>query len=67
MLPERLDVTLRVSERQESTTIERVWLDTTKPKLGATHTLQVQLRDYRGGTETVSHARRRCRRRRAAR
>lgn len=53
-LAERLDVTLRVSERQESTTIERVWLDTTQPRPGATHTLNVLLRDYRGGTETLS-------------
>ena len=29
-LPERIDLTLRVGERQESTTIERVWLDTTQ-------------------------------------
>jgi hypothetical protein len=54
VLPEKLDVTLRVSERQESKTIERVWLDTTRPKLGGTYTLQVMLRDFRGGTETVS-------------
>ena len=54
VLPEKLDVRLRVSERQESTTIERAWLDTTKPKFGATYTLQVLLRDFRGGTETVS-------------
>jgi hypothetical protein len=53
-LAERLDVTLRVSERNESTTIERVWLDTTHPKPGATHTLSILLRDYRGGTETLS-------------
>jgi len=53
-LPERLDLTLRVSERQESATIERAWLDTTKPKPGATHTLQVLLRNYRGDTETLS-------------
>ncbi|MFI5177209.1 MAG: SpoIVB peptidase S55 domain-containing protein [Vicinamibacterales bacterium] len=53
-LPDTLDLSLRVSEVQRSSTIERAWLDTTKPKLGATHSLQVQLRDYRGGTETVS-------------
>jgi SpoIVB peptidase S55 len=54
VLPEKIDINLRVSEQQESKTIDRVWLDTTKPKLGATYTLQVLLRDFRGGTETVS-------------
>jgi hypothetical protein len=54
VLPEKLDLKLRVSEQQESKTIERVWLDTTRPKLGATHTVQVQLRDFRGATETVA-------------
>ena len=54
VLPERMDLTLRTGERQESTTIERVWLDTTKPKPGATHSLQVMLRNYRGDTETLS-------------
>jgi hypothetical protein len=54
VLPEKIDLKLRVTEQQESKTIERVWLDTTKPKLGATHNLQVQLRDFRGTTETVS-------------
>jgi hypothetical protein len=54
MLPEAVDLRFTVSERRESTTIERVWLDTTRPKFGATHTLQVLLRNYRGTTETVS-------------
>jgi SpoIVB peptidase S55 len=54
VLPEKVDIKLRASEQQESKTIERVWLDTTRPKLGATYTLQVLLRDFRGGTETVS-------------
>jgi hypothetical protein len=53
-LAERLDLTLRVTEEQEAATIERAWLDTTRPRPGATHTLSVQLRNYRGGTETVS-------------
>jgi hypothetical protein len=53
-LPDRMDMTLRVGERQQSATIERAWLDTTRPKAGATHTLQVMLRNYRGDTETVS-------------
>jgi hypothetical protein len=54
MLPDAIDLKFTVSERQESSTIERAWLDTTRPKLGATHTLQVLLRHYRGTTETVS-------------
>jgi hypothetical protein len=54
LLPEAVDLHFSVSEQQESSTIERVWLDTTRPKFGATHTLQVLLRNYRGGTETVS-------------
>ena len=54
VVPDSLDVTLRVSERQESSTIERVWLDTVKPQLGGSYKLQVLLRDYRGGTQTIS-------------
>jgi hypothetical protein len=53
-LAEKLDVRLRVAEEQEAATIERAWLDTTRPQPGATHTLTVQLRHYRGATETVS-------------
>jgi len=53
-LPDRLDLTLTVSEQQQGATIERAWLDTTKPRFGATHTLQVQLRDYRGSVDTIS-------------
>jgi hypothetical protein len=54
LLPERLDLHYTVSEHQEAATIERAWLDTTHPKFGVIHTLQVLLRNYRGGTETVS-------------
>jgi hypothetical protein len=54
ILPETIDLHLRVSERQESTTIERAWLDTVKPRAGATHNLHVLLRDFRGATETLS-------------
>jgi hypothetical protein len=53
-LAERLALTLRVREIQEYTTIERVWLDTVRPRAGATHTLNVLVRDYRGGTDTVT-------------
>lgn len=52
-LASRMDLTLSVAEKNDSTTIERAWLDTTRPKSGETHTLNVQLRDYRGGTETI--------------
>jgi len=54
VVPESVDMTIRASEEQESATIERVWLDTTRPKFGATHQLQVLLRDFRGGTETLT-------------
>ena len=53
-LPKSLDLTLRVSEVEDYSTIERVWLDTTRPTLGATHTLHVLLRHFRGNTEVVS-------------
>jgi hypothetical protein len=53
-LADRVDLTLTVSEHQNSTTIERAWLDTTRPKLGSTHILNVMLRDYRGTTETLT-------------
>ena len=53
-LADRVDMRLRVSEDQEVATIERAWLDTTLPRPGATHTLTVQLRHYRGATENVS-------------
>lgn len=51
---ERLDVDVRVSEEHASTTIERAWLDTVRPELGGTYSLQVQLRDYRGAARVVS-------------
>lgn len=53
-LPRALDLTLRVSETEDYATIERVWLDTTRPTLGGTHTLHVLVRQYRGGTEVIS-------------
>jgi hypothetical protein len=53
-LAQKIDLTVRVSERVQATTIERAWLDTTRPVVGATCTLQVLVRDYRGGTETIA-------------
>jgi hypothetical protein len=54
VMPEKLDVRLRISERQESATIERAWLDTNRPEPGSTHSVHVLLRHFRGDTETVS-------------
>jgi hypothetical protein len=54
VLPESMEVTVRVTEEQDHSTIERVWLDTVRPTLGGTHTVHIQLRRYRGTTETVS-------------
>lgn len=54
LLPESMEVTLRVTEAEDHSTIERVWLDTVKPVPGGTHTVHVQLRRFRGGLETVS-------------
>jgi hypothetical protein len=53
-LPKSLDLTLRVSEFEDYSTIERIWLDTTRPTFGGTHTLHVLLRHFRGNTEVVS-------------
>jgi len=54
LLPESMEVTMRVTEAEDHSTIERVWLDTVKPIAGGTHTVHVQLRRYRGGLDTVS-------------
>jgi hypothetical protein len=54
VMPERLDLELRASERRQEATIERAWLDTTRPRFGQTHLLQVQLREFRGNTRVVS-------------
>ncbi len=53
-LPDTLNVRLTTTEDQGAETIERAWLDTTKPHPGATHTLHVMLRKFRGDTEVVS-------------
>lgn len=54
LLPDSMEITLRVSEAEDHSTIERAWLDTVKPVSGGTHMVHVQLRRYRGGVETVS-------------
>jgi len=54
VMPEKLAVTLRIVEEQRSSTIERAWLDTTRPELGGSYKVQVQLQDYRAGKRIVS-------------
>lgn len=51
-MPGTLDVTLNVGESEDAVSIERVWLDTTRPVYGGTHTVHVMLRNFRGGTVT---------------
>jgi SpoIVB peptidase S55 len=51
---EKIEVEFRALEKRETTTIERVWLDTVRPRFGATHQLQVQLQDYRGGKRVIA-------------
>ncbi len=54
VMPASLDLTLEVTEETEQLTIERAWLDTTKPQFGGTHNLHVLLREHRGATRTVT-------------
>jgi len=54
IMPDRLDLELHATEQQRATTIERAWLDTTRPEFGRTYQLQVQLRDYRGALRIVT-------------
>jgi hypothetical protein len=51
-MPGSLDVTLNVGESEDAVSVERVWLDTTRPVYGGTHTVHVMLRNFRGGTVT---------------
>jgi hypothetical protein len=53
-MPDAIDLRVKLSEQQTGATIERAWLDTTKPVYGETHTLHILLRNYRGENETVS-------------
>lgn len=45
---ERISLTIEASEESRTARIERVWLDTTRPRAGATATLSVALRGPRG-------------------
>jgi hypothetical protein len=54
VMPTSLDLELRASEGDDWTTIERVWLDTVKPRAGGTYALNVELRRHRGALETLA-------------
>ncbi len=45
---ERLDLEIDASEQARSATLERVWIDGSKPKAGASVDLKMLLRTYRG-------------------
>jgi hypothetical protein len=45
---ERLDLEIDASEQPRSATLERVWIDGSKPRAGASVDLKVLLRTYRG-------------------
>jgi hypothetical protein len=51
-MPGTLDVTLNVGESEDAVSIERIWLDTTRPVYGGTHIVHMMLRKFRGGTVT---------------
>jgi hypothetical protein len=55
---EKIDITLTATELQRSETLERVWLDTPRPRPGQTLEVKVLSRTYRGEdvTRTVSVA-----------
>ena len=60
VMPERLELEFATSERRQEAAIERAWLDTARPHVGETYQLHVQLREFRGGTRTVSLPVRMC-------
>ena len=45
---ERLDLEIDASEQPRSATLERVWIDGSRPRPGATVALKMLLRTYRG-------------------
>ena len=45
---ERIDVTIESTEAERTATIERIWIDDTRPRAGRTVPLKVLLRPYRG-------------------
>jgi hypothetical protein len=50
---ESLTLEVETSEAETHTTIERAWLETTRPRPGSSYRVHVQLRDYRGQTRVV--------------
>jgi hypothetical protein len=54
VMPERVTLDIQAREEQQGTTIDRIWLDTTRPTLGGTYALQIQLQDFRGAHHTVA-------------
>jgi len=51
---EAIDVTIKASERVLTSTIERVWLDDTKPRAGRTLPLKILVREYGGGEQVYT-------------
>ena len=51
---EKIDIALTATERQRSETLERVWLDTPRPRAGQTLEVKVLSRTYRGEDVTRS-------------
>ncbi len=51
---DKIDLVIDASEQQRSARIERVWLDTTRPRAGREAVVFVAMRDARGG-EVVKH------------
>ncbi|HEX5110580.1 MAG TPA: SpoIVB peptidase S55 domain-containing protein [Vicinamibacterales bacterium] len=51
---ERVNLEIDASEQPRSATLERAWIDGTRPKPGSTVTLKVLLRTYRGEQVTTS-------------
>ncbi len=49
-----IDLQIKVSEHQQSSTIQRAWIDTDRPHAGKPLTLKILLRGYRGDEETRS-------------
>jgi len=51
---ETIDVTIKASERALTSSIERVWLDETRPRAGRTLPLKVLVREYGGGEQVYT-------------
>jgi len=51
---DKIDLVIDASEQQRSARIERVWLDTTRPRAGRDAVVFIAMRDARGG-EVIKH------------